>query len=387
METNKGKINIVYLFPGPIYRPDLPDFKDRFEMLSGHFDGEIYSWTCDKVFQNYRIGGFIFRGLVAKGGLTTRLRLTVHIIRSAICLKRQKRISVVICYEPIVTGIVGILLKMIFRCKLIIEINNSNRGIPIPTRHDMTLKTYLKTFISEILLRLSLFFSDGIRLLTQTQKAHLEKRYHNKKIFCFHDFVATHYFENGEKGTEKYLLFVGYPFHIKGVDILVKAYEKIADQFPDFELRLIGHHLEDEAKKHLGVWCDRIKFIKPMFYEQLKPYFLNCYGFVLPSRSEGVARVLIEAMACAKPLIGANVGGIPSLIKEGENGFLCKTEDVDDLAQKIVILLKNPDRAREMGKKGLQYVEEKFSSKKYCEYFMNMIQEVMCNAPYKRGIF
>ena len=122
----------------------------------------------------------------------------------------------------------------------------------------------------------------------------------------------------------------------------MKAFEKIADQFPDFELRLIGHLLQDEAKKYLGTWLIRVKFIKPMFYEELKPYFLNCYGFVLPSREEGMGRVLIEAMACSKPLIGSNAGGIPSLIKDGENGFLLESENVDDLAQKLAMLLKEP---------------------------------------------
>lgn len=174
-------------------------------------------------------------------------------------------------------------------------------------------------------------------------------------------------------------MFVGYPFYIKGVDVLVKAFEKIADRFPDFELLLIGHLLQDEAKRRLDTWRNQVKFIKPMFYDELKPYFLNCYGFVLPSREEGMGRVLIEAMACAKPLIGANVGGIPSLIKDGENGLLFKSEDVDDLAQKLTILLKDPQRACEMGKRSLQYVEERFSSKKYCEYFMHMAQEIMAD--------
>ena len=321
--------------------------------------------------------------LIKPDGLTTRLRLAAHIIRSAICLRRQKKISVVICYDPIFTGIVGSFLKTIFRCKLIVELNNSDFAKAVQMEEGKNPKTYLKIFISKILIRISLFFSDGIKLLAQTQKIGIEKRYHNKKVFCFHDFVATHYFENGEKRTEKYLLFVGFPFYRKGVDVLVKAYEKIVDQFPDFELRLIGHLLEDEARKHLGTWRDQIKFIKPMFYEELKPYLLNCYGFVLASREEGLPRVLIEAMACAKPLIGANIYGIPSLIKDGENGFLFETEDVDGLAQRIAMLLKDPDKAREMGKKGLQYVEEKFSSKKYCEYFGHMVREIMADEAIK----
>jgi glycosyltransferase involved in cell wall biosynthesis len=380
METAKEKINIVYLFPGPIYRPDLPDIKGRFEVLSEHFEGEIYSWTCDKNYQKYQVGNFVFRGLVVKGpGLVTRLRLAAHIIRATANLSHRKKINVVVCYDPIFTGIVGALLKMIFRCKLIIELNTNDLGKAMQIEGGKSLKTRLKICISKILLRISLFFSDGIKVLMQAQKDKLIKKHNQKKIFCFHDFVPTYFFEKDEKRTEKYLLFIGFPFYRKGVDILVKAYEKIADQFPDFELWLIGHLLEEEARKQLGAWDDRIKFIKPIFYEELKPYFLNCYGFVLPSREEGLARVLIEAMACAKPLIGSNIVGTASVIKDGENGFLFESENVNDLAQKIAMLLKEPERAHEMGEKGLQYVEEKFSSKKYCEYFMRMVQEIMAD--------
>ena len=380
MGTDNKKLNIIYLFPGPIYRPNSSDFKDRFEMLSEFCEGEVYSWTCDKAYQEYVMDNFVFRGVVVRGGgFITRLRLAIHIIRATANLSKRKKVDVIICYDPIFTGIVGAFLKMVFRCKLIIELNNSDFVKAMQIEGGKSLKTKSKIILSNLLFRISLLSSDGIKILTDRQKDNLLYRYNPKRIFCFHDFVSTSFFEKDLKKTDKYLLFVGYPFYRKGIDIFVKAFEKIADQFPDFEILLIGHQLQDEAKNNLGTWCKQVKFIKPMFYEELKPYFLNCYGFVLPSREEGMGRVLIEAMACAKPLIGANVGGIPALINDGENGLLFESEDIDDLAQKLTLLLKDKNKARAMGEIGFQLVKERFSSKLYCDYFMQMVQEIVDN--------
>jgi len=75
-----------------------------------------------------------------------------------------------------------------------------------------------------------------------------------------------------------------------------------------------------------------------MFYDDLQKEFLACRCFVLPSREEGMGRVLLEAMASAKPVIGANVGGIPALIEDGKNGYLFESEDVDELAKKLDLI-------------------------------------------------
>ena len=176
---------------------------------------------------------------------------------------------------------------------------------------------------------------------------------------------------------EKFVLFVGFPFYIKGVDILVRAFEKICNKFPEFTLKLIGHELEEEAKRYLKCWNKRVNFCKPVFYDEIIKEFLNCYCFVLPSREEGVARVLIEAMSSGKPVIGSDRGGTPEIIKDGECGFIFKGESVEDLASKLEILLSDANLAKKMGEKGREIVKERFSSEKYCEYFTEMIKNTL----------
>jgi glycosyltransferase involved in cell wall biosynthesis len=96
---------------------------------------------------------------------------------------------------------------------------------------------------------------------------------------------------------------------------------------------------------------------------------------VLPSLSEGLGRVLIEAMACGKPVIGTDTGGIPSLIHDGGNGFLIPPNDPDALAEKLIYLLSNEDEAVRMGARGREFVAQTFSTERYVEGYAKVLDE------------
>lgn len=85
---------------------------------------------------------------------------------------------------------------------------------------------------------------------------------------------------------------------------------------------------------------------------------------VVPSLCpEALGLTNIEAGACRKPVVATRVGGIPEVIKDGENGFLVEAGDVEALAAKVALLLDNPDLRHEMGEKGRARVEAEFTTK------------------------
>ncbi|MBF0522907.1 MAG: glycosyltransferase family 4 protein [Candidatus Omnitrophica bacterium] len=364
----------MYIFPGPTYRPDLPNFFHRFEMLSENSSGVIFSWTTNAKFKDYKIGDFNFLASLNPGkGLKGKLKLAFFVLSKGFSLKN---IDVIVCYDPVFTGVLGVLLKWRLKSRLIVELNNSNLAKALEMEEGATAAIRLKAFMYKLLRSFTLKFADGIKLLTENQRIDLEPRYERKKIYCFNDYVPTHFFQEKAATFGNYILCVGFPFHRKGVDILVKAFEKIADRYPDFTLRFVGHELQEEAKKRLGIWHERIEFLKPVFYDELRDHFLNCYCFVLPSREEGMGCVLLEAMSCGKPVIGSRVGGIPGIIRDERNGFLFESENVDSLSEKLERFLSSDKLTQKMGKESLDVISESFSSKKYCEYFKNMIDGV-----------
>ena len=100
---------------------------------------------------------------------------------------------------------------------------------------------------------------------------------------------------------------------------------------------------------------------------------------VMSSLYEGMPMVILEAMAASKPVIASKVGGIPEMVRDGETGILVPPKDVDALAEKIIVLLKNKDKARQMGLAGRRRVEEEFDVnimvRKTEEVYQELIRE------------
>lgn len=82
--------------------------------------------------------------------------------------------------------------------------------------------------------------------------------------------------------------------------------------------------------------------------------------FVLPTLTEALPTVLAEAMAAEKPIIASNVGGVPEMVDDGQNGLLISPADPSALTEACLKLLENPERAQAMGKTGRQIVAERF---------------------------
>ncbi len=89
---------------------------------------------------------------------------------------------------------------------------------------------------------------------------------------------------------------------------------------------------------------------------------LRCFDiFVLPSLSEGLSSAILSAMAASLPVVATEVGGIPELVRHGENGLLVPPADAGALARAIETLLDDPEKAARMGQRGRKIVQERFT--------------------------
>jgi glycosyltransferase involved in cell wall biosynthesis len=110
-----------------------------------------------------------------------------------------------------------------------------------------------------------------------------------------------------------------------------------------------------------------VSFLGFVSKEELADEYANCDIFVLPAivdskgDTEGLGVVLIEALAYAKPVVATNVGGIPDVITSGQTGQLVPEKDVRSLAHAILSVLANPELFAEMGLKGLEDIQTRFS--------------------------
>ena len=85
------------------------------------------------------------------------------------------------------------------------------------------------------------------------------------------------------------------------------------------------------------------------------------FAGVLTSRHEGFSNSILEYMAAKLPVVATNVGGASEAIVDGENGFLVKSDDDEALANRLIELLEDEEKARKFGENGRKIVEERFS--------------------------
>ena len=143
------------------------------------------------------------------------------------------------------------------------------------------------------------------------------------------------------------LLYVGNIEKEKGLDSLLEALNYLQAKEINFILEIVGEgpyrfFLEKEIKR-LDLQ-DKVKFSGAiMFGNELFQKYKSADIFVLPSLSEGIPKVLFEAMAFGLPIVATKVGGIPDIIKHLENGYLVKPGSPIQLAEAINVLIKNFD--------------------------------------------
>ena len=234
---------------------------------------------------------------------------------------------------------------------------------------------------------MTLSSADCIKVLNREQYKEWHSLLSKKSVVMFHDYVPISLFIKPGR-DDQFLYCLGYPFYLKGVDILIESFARILPEFPEYRLVIMGYCLEPE----LSSWKERvagvgnIEFRKPVPYDEVGDLISSCSIMVVPSRSEGMGRVFVEAMAAAKPCVGTRVGGVSNVIIDGETGLLAEPENAEDLANKLRLLLANPELRVRMGEAGRRRVEAVLSEKSYVKCFRRMLDEVLFGVSVQSGI-
>jgi phosphatidylinositol alpha-1,6-mannosyltransferase len=179
------------------------------------------------------------------------------------------------------------------------------------------------------------------------------------------------------------IVSVGRLVHRKGQDELVKAMPKILEQFPDAILLFVGEgpikQMLFNSAKQLGV-LPKVVFAGRVSHHDLPDYI--CLGeiFAMPVRSrfsglevEGLGIVYLEASACGLPVIVGNSGGAVDAVLDQKTGLLVDGTKSDQIADAICELLANPERAKQMGAAGRDWVINNWQLSSWSEKFNKVL--------------
>ncbi len=366
---------ILFICPDA-YRPDLPNFHDKYEGLSGFFAVHVLA-RSRAGYDQFKMGSATLHVLPIE-----KKKHGIHVL-SHVCaiilaggrINKAGKIDVIVSSDPLTLGIASLALKILTGARLIVEINGHLTKAAFLSKESVVSK--IRRRLYDLAVSLSIRNADAIKLLNPLQYEEWRSIIKDKPVFTFHDYVPTHVFRS-VRSHFNYIFFAGHPFYTKGVDILIRAFKKVASEFPDMKLIIIGHNRLDLDKyMQMANDCPQVEFRKPVDYDEIVPYFQNCTFFVLPSRSEAMGRVLIEAMAAGKAVIASRIDGIPFLLDEGRTGLLFESENVDELSEKMGLLLSDEELRMSIGRKGYESVRQHYSSELYAARFREMIEAVL----------
>lgn len=364
-------MRVLFIFP-QVWDPCKTNFSGQFTILPEAVSGHIFTLSSRQP-PVVKLGRFLLRwkeigsttwqglwnGLVARWWLPIR-----HLNRGDA--------DVVVAYDPYACGLAGLFLKCVLGVRLIVQMNGDFHEYPPSS-------SAAKNAIMRIVFHLSMRWADAAKVLNPSQAAYVRRLYPSLPVYQFHDYVACGFFEAAPTTQGTHLLFVGHPFDLKGVDILIKAFLLIADRHPSVTLRIMGYSPAHELPVYqaLAGHHPRIEFLKPGWMEEVREQLKDCYLLVNATRTEALGRVFIEAMCCGKPIVASDTNGARICVENGRTGFIARQEDPEDCARQMDRLLSDPALAARMGQAGRERARALFSEAAYGRHFMQMVGEVM----------
>ncbi len=183
--------------------------------------------------------------------------------------------------------------------------------------------------------------------------------------------------EFGIRKDEKVVGIIGRLANSKGHIYFLEAAKKILTVFPNTKFLIVG---DGPLMKDLKLKVGSLRLENKVIFTGIRrdiPEILDIIDvFVMSSLKEGMPIVLLEAMAARKPIVATRVGAIPEIIKDGYTGLLVEPGDEKKLADLIVGLLKDKEKASFLAQNGYEKVINEFSSKKMAEKYIKIYKSI-----------
>lgn len=261
------------------------------------------------------------------------------------------------CHTIFPDGNAGVRLKKHFQVPVLSTIHGSDIML-YPNR---SKKVYQQT-------RWALQESDQVITVSQRLQTEAKKIWQDARIQTVYNGFDPKKFQKGDQTAarrklglplaKKICLFVGNLYPVKGVSYLLQAFSKLAQQTDQVQLVLVGDGKLKAALKReaaqLGLG-EMVSFMGRRPYDEIPTWLQSADLVVLSSLSEGLPSILLESMACGKPMVATHVGGIAEILQDGKTGRLVPARNTEKLAEALIdLLVTHPEQLKELGENAYQ---------------------------------
>lgn len=190
--------------------------------------------------------------------------------------------------------------------------------------------------------------------------------------------------ENVYRPKKDVILFTPGRFHEeKGMDISIKVLYTILKSEKNIKLILLGDGPNKNKLKKLVDRLDlknNVEFISKVPFKNIKKFYqMSDIVIFCPYYQEPLGRVAIESGISGKPIVASNVGGIPEIVIDGKTGFLVNPNCINEVVNKVMILIKNKSLYNDMGINARNHIIKKFDENKIVSQHINLYKEIIDN--------
>ncbi len=219
--------------------------------------------------------------------------------------------------------------------------------------------------------------ADRILCYTETDRDRLRERGIKSDISVVPNGIDCSKFSPGNDSSDEQILFVGRLKPGKGVDDLVEAFGALAEDHPDWELKVVGDGpLREELLERaetLGIE-ERITFTGEVPNAQVPDLYRESAIFALPSYSEGLPRTVLEAMATQTPVVASSLPQLEPVVDGA--GLTVEPGDTDEIAEALSSLIVNSDRRAQHGSRGRKVATKTYGWEQTVKQTVDVYREV-----------
>ena len=374
--------NVLFIAPTTYQLPLTENLKKKFITLSEVCNVSVLAFANNKTVLNETYGNFYLNKKISNRFINYFRIIQISIFTTYKIVKKEK--IDIVCFQDPVSSFFSILFLKARGAdvKIIVETHGDFIETLSLEKNLLLPRLYKKLFY--IMAKYSIGKSNIIRAVSSSTEKQVLDIDSSKSIVRFPAWVDFKDFKNVEPGSfskDKFnILFIGSVTDRKKPHMIIEAIQIINDE--SYHLSIVGPTPNDKYFLELKDVIDKsglqnqVSFTGAVDRESVKEYYSTSNLMILPSISEGLARVIFESQVASCPVLVTDAPGMGDIVIDGQTGYVFESNNIDSLIAKIVYIKNNYEEASLVAKNAKEFILSNFSEDNFKFSFKKLFDTV-----------
>ena len=374
--------NVLFIAPTTYQLPLTENLKKKFITLSEVCNVSVLAFANSKTFLNETYGNFYLNKKI-KNRLINYFRIIQISIFTTHKIIKKENIDIV-CFQDPVSSFFSILFLKVRRAEVKIVVETHGDFIETLSLEKNLVLPMLYKKLFYIMAKYSIGKSNIIRAVSSSTEQQVLDIDSSKSVVRFPAWIDFKDFQNIEPkplSKDKFnILFIGSVTDRKKPHMIIEAIQRINDK--SYHLSIVGPAPNEKYFKELKDLIDKsdlqnqVSLIGPVDRESVKDYYSSSNLMILPSISEGLARVIFESQVAMCPVLVTDAPGMSDIVIDGQTGYVFESNNLDSLSLKIEYIKNNYEEASLVAKNAKGFILSNYSEDNFKFSFKKLFDTV-----------